>query len=199
MNHNIDPFASDSLHSAPKPVFPRYSTAAFPPYRFVPGQHPHPTADPRGHSYTPAGRSHSHPAPLRPDRWMDCPDLLYGIDLYNHGYWWEAHEAWEGLWRLTDKSGTPGRCLQGWIQVSACHLKILLNHRAGAERLAHSSLDHLGFVAERLGREGFLGVPISDWLTTVREYFAARLAVAGRLMHDFARYPFLCPRFPASS
>ncbi|TGQ49534.1 DUF309 domain-containing protein, partial [Mesorhizobium sp. M1C.F.Ca.ET.210.01.1.1] len=22
----------------------------------------------------------------------------WGIDLFNHGYYWEAHEAWEPLW-----------------------------------------------------------------------------------------------------
>lgn len=185
-----------ALTDAPQPEFPRYSTVPFPSYRFVPGRNPHPTADLRGHSYLPPGRPHPRPAPLIPERWNESQDLLYGIDLYNHGYWWEAHEAWEGLWRLTDNSGAIGRGLQGWIQVSACHLKILLGHRTGAERLAHSSLAHLEFVLGRLGGEVFLGVELQTWRDRVAEYFAARLA-SDVLRHGFRGYPFLRPALVA--
>jgi uncharacterized protein len=26
----------------------------------------------------------------------------WGLDVFNHGYYWEAHEAWEGLWQVAD-------------------------------------------------------------------------------------------------
>jgi hypothetical protein len=33
-----------------------------------------------------------------PEDWRSCDLYLYGIDLFNHGYWWEAHEALEDVW-----------------------------------------------------------------------------------------------------
>ena len=57
---------------------------------------PHPTQDERGHSYS---RGEEAPALyFPPESWRENADYLYGVDLYNHGYLWEAHEAWEGLW-----------------------------------------------------------------------------------------------------
>ncbi|MET2831203.1 DUF309 domain-containing protein [Mesorhizobium shangrilense] len=28
----------------------------------------------------------------------------WGSDLFNHGYYWEAHEAWEPLWHAAKQS-----------------------------------------------------------------------------------------------
>jgi uncharacterized protein len=74
----------------------------FPPYAYAPGDTPHPTRDPRGHSYA-AGFE----IPERPDpeEWRACRDYLYGIDLFNHGFYWEAHEVWEGLWVACGRRG----------------------------------------------------------------------------------------------
>src|SRR4029079_8201557 len=124
----------------------RQSSRAFPPYRYVPGLHPHPVAHPEGHSYHPAGQ---HPAAgplLAPDQWRECEDYLYGIDLYNHWYWWEAHEAWEGIWQQSDKSVVQGRFLQGRIQVSAAQLKRHVGQAEGMTRLLERSDEHLNFV-----------------------------------------------------
>ena len=66
----------------------------FPAYAYHPGRTPHPTRDPEGHSY---GMVHDVPQPPNPEDWRACGDYLYGVDLFNHGYYWEAHEAWEGL------------------------------------------------------------------------------------------------------
>ncbi len=71
---------------------------AFPPYAYITGRAPHPRRDPRGHSF---GAPEPPPAPFDPARWRECDDYLFGIDLFNHGYYWEAHEAWEGLWRAS--------------------------------------------------------------------------------------------------
>ena len=61
----------------------RYTDQPFPPYAFVPGEHPHPTRDPRGHS------SSTEPEPpvksVAPVDWRDSPDYLFGADCYNHG------------------------------------------------------------------------------------------------------------------
>ena len=36
---------------------------------------------------------------VSPENWAKSHDHLYGC-LYNHAYWWEAREVWEGLWQL---------------------------------------------------------------------------------------------------
>ena len=103
----------------------------FPPYRHIPGVTPHPIRDPRGHSY---GVEEVHDAePLPPEFWRQNEDYLYGVDLYNFAYWWEAHEAWEGLWHQAE--GTYRLFLQGLIQVSAAFIK---HPHANAATTAHT-------------------------------------------------------------
>ena len=109
-------------------VAPRYCDEPFPAYRFIPGCNPHPTADPRGHSYAAPGAQGPSVVWVAPQDWAKSTDYRYGCDLYNHAYWWEAHEAWEGLWQLTEKEGMQGRFLKGLIQMSACHLKRFVGH-----------------------------------------------------------------------
>lgn len=58
----------------------------------------------------------------------------HGIDLYNDGQYWEAHEAWEVIWHK--KSGREKSFYQGMIHVAAGMLKI---NRAQFEG-AHSQL-----------------------------------------------------------
>lgn len=162
----------------------RLSRRPFPPYRYVPGLHPHPVAHPDGHSFNPAGE---HPAAgplLPPEEWRESEDYLYGIDLYNHGYWWEAHEAWEGLWQQTDKRGTQGHFLQGLIQLSAAHLKRHMGQDEGMRRLLERACEHLQAAQAALPpAPPFMGVDIRGHLQRTREYFAGTAV-------DF---PFLMP------
>ena len=92
-----------------------------PPYTFVPGQTPHPVSDPEGHSY---GAPHETPAPVAPDDWQSSRAYLFGIDLFNAGFYWEAHETWEGLWHACGRSGTTADFLKGLIQMTAAGVKV---------------------------------------------------------------------------
>ena len=47
------------------------------------------------------------PDPPDPEQWHLCRPYLYGIDLFNDGYYWEAHEVWEGLWHACGLRGQP--------------------------------------------------------------------------------------------
>jgi len=171
---------------------PRYSSRHFPPYRFVPGRDPHPTANPAGHSYRLPGSS-EHVAHLcSPQDWNTSDEYLFGCDLYNHGYWWEAHEAWEELWQQSNKSGIQGRFLQGLIQVSACHLKWLVGHMDGARRLFESGLAYLSPAQENEHGGTYMGLDVESFIDAVRQYYGPRLASAPELMpHDAVRYPYL--------
>lgn len=123
----------------------RYSNTPFPPYRHRPGFTPHPRRHREGHLY---GRVEVAPAPFDPSQWTVSQEYLYGVDLHNFAYYWEAHEAWEGLWKTTERKDLPGRYLQGLIQISAALLKRDLKMEPGMKRLGAAGLRKLGEVAE---------------------------------------------------
>jgi predicted metal-dependent hydrolase len=58
------------------------------------------------------------------------------MDLFDQRYFWEAHEAWEGLWHQLPRQAPRAQLLQGLIQISAAVLKSHL----GEERAARSLL-----------------------------------------------------------
>lgn len=103
---------------------------SFPSYAYLPGRQPHPVRDPAGHSY------HSEAMPLAAEVSLESDIFLSGLDLFNHGYYWEAHEAWEGLWQVADR-GAPLRTLfKGLILLSAAGVKIREGKQAAAVRHA---------------------------------------------------------------
>jgi hypothetical protein len=106
----------------PSPTIPRYlPDLTLPAYAFVPGQAPHPISDPRGHSF---GVAPEQFAPPDPEAWSSCRPYLAGVDLFNHGYYWEAHEAWEGLWHACGRSGPTSTFLKGLIHLAAAGVKV---------------------------------------------------------------------------
>lgn len=118
----------------------RYSNVPFPPYSYVSGVHPHPVSDPRGHAY---GHEPERPAPFAADRWRENSTYLYGFDLFNHGYYWEAHEAWESLWHAAGRDGATADFLKGLIKLAAAGVKFREGNAAGVERHARRSLELL--------------------------------------------------------
>ena len=101
--------------------------APFPSYAYVRGQQPHPTRDAAGHSFGKPAQSWTRPDP---DQWEACRPYLYGIDLFNHGYYWEAHEVWEGLWHACGRQGMVADFLKGLIALAAVGVKL----REGSDR-----------------------------------------------------------------
>lgn len=136
----------------------RYSGRGFPPYRFVPGQAPHPTRDPRGHSYGAAEVRED----FDPDRWRECAAYLHGVDLFNAGFWWEAHEALEGLWARLPEPSAPRSFLQGLIQLSAALLKRHMGHGDAARRLVAKARETLSSV-----RGDYAGVAVDALVDAV--------------------------------
>lgn len=122
---------------------PRYAPAnPLPPYAYVPGHDlPHPVTDPCGHSFSavdaqsrralntpslpahlppdPASRRHTLAATLAAD-----PQWLYALDLFNGGWYWEAHEAWEAVWNALGRTTPDARLVQGLIHLAAAAVKV---------------------------------------------------------------------------
>jgi len=103
---------------------------SLPPYAYLPGKNPHPVRDPTGHSY------HVEPIPVAAEASLSSDAFLWGLDLFNHGYYWEAHEAWEGLWQVADRDGTLRTLFKGLILLSAAGVKIRERKNAAAQRHA---------------------------------------------------------------
>jgi len=182
----------DDCAAFSKFVAPRYCGTPFPAYRFIPGRNPHPTADPRGHSYQAPGSPSESISLVLPAEWARSIDYLYGCDLYNHAYWWEAHEAWEGLWQLTDKAGIQGRFLQGLIQASACHLKRFVGHARGVERLRRTSLGYLRPVVDNATGATYMGLDLAAFIRDFETYYHMRGARSDTTLdHDSRAYPYL--------
>ena len=168
---------------------PRYCRVPFAPYRFVPGKHPHPTASPEGHSYLPPGESEPPVPFVPPERWYDSEAYLHGVDCYNHGFWWEAHEAWEGLWHVVPNPSSQRSFLQGSIQVAALHLQGFLGKHNGIIRLRDSSSRHFDKIV--VPDDGlFMGLRLAAWRNDVERY-AEQMVNATPVRHDPSQYPYL--------
>jgi hypothetical protein len=66
---------------------------------------------------------------------------LYGLDLFNHGYYWEAHEAWEGLWHACGRRGRTADFLKGLIKLAAAGVKARAGQPRGVQDHAHRAAE----------------------------------------------------------
>ncbi|HZL98752.1 MAG TPA: DUF309 domain-containing protein, partial [Planctomycetota bacterium] len=156
----------------------------FPPYRFVPGgREPHPLME--------GGYAHGRPAAPPPFRaageWRLNRAYLRGLDCFNRGWWWEAHEAWESYWHVVEgRDETQHRFFKALIQLAACALQRERGSDAGAARLLFSAVKLLeglraaapggrlcGLDLDRLVGQAhqFLGEPTDDRAPAVSGFY----------------------------
>ena len=72
--------------------------------------------------------------PLEAPRWRDHEPYLFGCDLYEHDFPWEAHEEWEGAWAATPP-GLEHALLAGLIQTAAASVQAHLGKWRGVQAL----------------------------------------------------------------
>ncbi len=141
----------------------------FPPYAFLPGRDPHPPRHPEGHSY---GEEEELPGWLPAEDWRANGDYLHGIDLYNHGYLWEAHEAWEGLWHQAKHDPHQADHLQGLIQCAAAALKVRMGQPRGLVALAALGTERLERVASGASPT-YMGLDLVAFVAAFRAFAAS--------------------------
>ena len=141
----------------------------FPSYRHIPGVTPHPIKDPAGHSY--GSDESTRPQVLSPESWRTNEDYLYGVDLYNFAYWWEAHEAWEGLWHHAEDDYRL--FLQGLIQISAALIKHHMRMPRPVRTLSTAGSDKLREVFLKFKRptETYMGINLNEFLSRLDVFF----------------------------
>lgn len=119
-----------------------------PPYSYVPGgPFPHPIREPGGHSF---GHRAEIVAPISADDWRDSRAYLRGVDLFNDGYYWEAHEAWEPLWHALGRRGPGADAIKGLIKLAAAGVKVREGQRHGVVTHARRAAELFESVGGRM-------------------------------------------------
>jgi hypothetical protein len=140
-----------------------YPSSTLPPYTYYPGSGmPHPVRDPKGHSH---GKKHAPgqgPRALSNETWHLNRNYLLGL-----GFYWEAHEEWERLWRVSGADTTVGRFLKGLIKLAAAGVKVRERSIHGVRRHAASAGELFADVAAEADIDAFCG------LEFIRLQFAA--------------------------
>jgi predicted metal-dependent hydrolase len=141
----------------------------FPPYRFVPGQAPHPLM--------PGGYAHGlrvTPPPFRAaERWRENRAYLRGLDLFNRGWWWEAHEAWESYWHVVEgRDAVQHDLFKALIQLAACALQRERGSDPGAARLLFSAVRLLEGLQRETGGARLCGLDLDRLVGNAHEFLA---------------------------
>jgi uncharacterized protein len=141
---------------------PRYAPAiTLPPYSYVPGHNlPHPVNNPAGHLY--AARDPAHEQPIAATVLADLATVhhsrrralaatladnsrwRYALDLYNAGFYWEAHEVWESFWNALGRTTPEALFVQGLIHLAAAAVKIREGKPTGVARHSKRARELLG-------------------------------------------------------
>jgi len=114
---------------------------------------------------------------LEAERGGEAPEepgdpLRRGVELFNEGQFWEAHEAWEGAW-MPHRRSAEGDFYKGLVQVAAGFYHYRRHNRGGALVKWRSGADFLR--PHGPSHEGVLVEP----LVTAVEEARARLEKAG--------------------
>jgi uncharacterized protein len=142
----------------------------FPPYSYVTGRFPHPTRDPLGHSFA---QPHPSVPPLNPQYWQASQEYLHAIDLFNHGYYWEAHEAWEELWHAAGRRGVIADYLKALIKFAAAGVKVREGRIPGVRRHAQRAIELFRIVQAEIANPDFCGFVIEKLIAIAQRIAAS--------------------------
>jgi predicted metal-dependent hydrolase len=86
------------------------------------------------------------------------------MDLFNHGYYWEAHEVWEGLWHACGRRGEAADFLKGLIHLAAAGVKVREGVPRGVNSHATRAAKLFRRIADAVGTEDcrYLGLRLGD-------------------------------------
>lgn len=75
--------------------------------------------------------------------------VVYGLRLNNEGFFWEAHEILEAVWKVAPKGGLDRLCLRGCIQIANANLKLKMGRLPAVKRLIADAATELAELAVR--------------------------------------------------
>ena len=83
---------------------------------------------------------------MLPDNWQSCSAYARGIDLFNHGYYWESHECWENVWNRVGRRGLTADFMKALIKIAAARnlgLPVIMIARPPSSSAGHATVDDL--------------------------------------------------------
>ena len=121
------------------------------------------------------------------------PAFLFGIDLFNTGFFWEAHEVWEPCWMALAPNSRERTGCQALIQGANACLKLRLGWRKAFFRL-NDEVSRLGREAAA-GQSAVLGIALEPWRGAFDD-FARRLEEGAEIdpgfdPRDVEAFPYL--------
>lgn len=159
----------------------RYApTLTFPPYTYISGRAPHPIRDPAGHAF---GKEPEEVAPLNAADWHCSVVYQQGIDLFNAGYYWEAHEVWESLWKVALRGSCEQTLLLLLIKLAAAGVKAREGRAVGIARHAVRARELLDLLPSE--REPFAGLSRAG----IEQVIAAYETLATQSVAKLAQFP----------
>ena len=152
------------------------SAFALPQGRYVPGQ----SARPAAGTFAQVVR---HTPPVTTSATAQTNRAwLYGIDLINAGYYWEAHEVLEPVWLRARLNSRERALVQGMIQLANAALKVKMGRPAAALRLLDMARRHL----HAAGGETVMALQVAD---AVRQAQAAAACIRHHAAVEFHFQP----------
>jgi predicted metal-dependent hydrolase len=106
--------------------------------------------------------------------------LGFGVELYNAGHYWHAHEAWEQVW--IEAPNELRAFYQGLIQVTAAFVHVTRNEYPGSVRLLADGVEKL----ERYPAS-FMGIEVGELVAGARRAREALVALGERRIGEFDR------------
>jgi hypothetical protein len=138
-------------HENPEPL---------PAYSYYPGcPWPHPNRSFDGQSSHVADRRTALPG--REREWWRAR-FQRGVELFNAGYYWEAHEVWEDLWHVERRTGPTAEVLKGLIKLAAAGVKVRERRESGVRTHCRRAAMSFALAAEQGGRHQ-LGLDLDVW------------------------------------
>src|SRR5947209_1076826 len=91
--------------------------------------------------------------PVRFDGFVAADDAAfrYGLALHDGGFFWEAHEIWEAVWKAAPMNGRDRLALRALIQIANAGLKQRQARPRAAARLIEEAKALLGELMSRGG------------------------------------------------
>ena len=116
--------------------------------------------------------------------------FLRGVELFNAGYYWEAHEVWEELWHAEGRRGPTADVLKALIKLAAAGVKV----REGRENGVRTHCRRAAASVRGGGRAGRvltqLGLDLDLWAERAREWRRESAPRSGparcRRLHGFS-------------
>lgn len=103
-----------------------------------------------------------------PAFWHEDVVYLYGVDLFNAHYFWEAHEVWERKWIFFKAHHeSHAAWMQGMIQIAASFCKGVQNNPQGMQTNLEKGLDK---IKQYIQEENIMGICPEDWATLLQVF-----------------------------